>query len=136
MGSLDTQITYCSVNIRIVHRSFDKDTYLIDVQVGAIFVQKRVVIPELRGINAVVRGHFFAGVIWYDGIYILAVCVWRPQAQGLIRHEVRALIIDLRVQNHELIATTGISIDQSPACELCYIQGNALGSANRITIVT
>lgn len=70
-------------------------------------VQKRVVMVERLESNAVALGHFFASVIWNDRIYLLAVFVWHRHAQGLVRHEIRALIVDSRVQNHELIATTG-----------------------------
>ena len=81
-----------------------RQTYLVDVQVGAIMVQLRVVVEKRGEMNAVGVGHFVASVIWLDLIYLLAVLALYPQAQHVSRHEVRTLRVDLRVRNDELIA--------------------------------
>jgi len=91
---------------------------LIDVQVGASGVQMRVVIVKRLEINAMSLGHFLAGVVWYDCIYLLTVFAWLRQAQGRARHEIRAFFVNLRIQNHELI------------------EGNALLPAYRVTNLT
>ena len=81
-----------------------RQTYLVDVQVGAITVQLRVVVEKRGEINAVGLGHFIAGVIWLDLIYLLAVFALFRQAQLLTRHKIRTHRVDLRIQNDELIA--------------------------------
>jgi hypothetical protein len=91
---------------------------LVDVQVGAIMVQLRVVVEKRGEMNAVGVGHFVASVIWLDLIYLLAVLALYPQAQPLSRHEIRTLRVDLRVRNDELI------------------EGNVLGMTYRVTNIT
>jgi len=91
---------------------------LIDVQVGAITVQLRVVVEKRGEINAVSLGHLVASVIWLDLIYRLAVFALFRQAQPLSRHEIRTHRVDLRIQNDELI------------------EGNVLGLTYRVTNIT
>lgn len=81
-----------------------QQTYLVDVQVGTITVQLRVVVEKRGEINAVALGHFVASVIWLDLVYLLAVFVLLRQAQLLSRHKIRTNRVDLRIQNDELIA--------------------------------
>ena len=81
-----------------------RQTYLVDVQVGAILIQLRVVVEKRREINAVGLGHFVASVIWLDLIYRLAVFALFREAQLLSRHKIRTHRVDLRIQDDELIA--------------------------------
>jgi len=104
MDSWATQTTYLDVNIPCIDHS--TQTYLINVQVGAIMVQLRVVVVKRGEINAMGLGHLFASVIRFNLIDLLAVLVNLCQAQFFVRHEVRAFRVDLRIQNKELIPTT------------------------------
>jgi len=83
---------------------------LADVQVGAIVTQMRVVIVKRVEVYAMGLCHFFASVIWYDSIDLLAVFAWHGQAQVFAWREIRALIVDLRVQNHELIERNTLTL--------------------------
>lgn len=91
---------------------------LVDVQVGAILIQLRVVVEKRREINAVGLGHFVASVIWLDLIYRLAVFALFREAQLLSGHKIRTHRVDLRIQDDELI------------------EGNILGLTYRVASIT
>jgi hypothetical protein len=112
-----------------------KQTYLVNVQVGTIVVQVGVVVIKRAKTDTMGFSHFLAIVIRLDMINLLAVFALLSQAQHLPRHQIAALLINLRIESHELIARI-----RSAFCRkshiVWYAQGNALGLAYRITDVT